>query len=58
MLPSSLGLALEALRQDEVIQVALGPQVYERFVEARQQEWDSYRAYVSEWETQRYLPIF
>ncbi|NJM05738.1 type I glutamate--ammonia ligase [Candidatus Gracilibacteria bacterium] len=58
MLPSSLGLALEALRQDEVIQAALGPQVYERFVEARQQEWDSYRAYVSEWEVQRYLPIF
>jgi glutamine synthetase len=58
MLPASLGLALEALRQDEVIQAALGPQIYERFVEARQQEWDSYRAYVSEWELQRYLPIF
>jgi glutamine synthetase len=58
LLPSSLGTAIEALRQDEVIQAALGPHVFERFVDAKQQEWDTYRAYVSEWEIERYLPIF
>lgn len=57
-LPLSLGTALEALREDEVIQQALGPHVYERFVDAKQQEWEEYRSYVSEWEVQRYLPIF
>jgi glutamine synthetase len=58
MLPSSLGAALDTLRQNEVIQAALGPHVFERFIDAKQQEWDSYRAYVSQWEIERYLPIF
>lgn len=57
-LPVSLGAALEALREDELIQATLGPYVYERFVDAKQQEWESYRAYVSEWEVSRYLSIF
>jgi glutamine synthetase len=58
MLPGSLGSALDALREDSVIQTALGPYVYERFVDAKQQEWDSYRAYVSDWELGRYLSVF
>lgn len=58
MLPTSLGSALDALRDDAVIQHALGPYIYERFVDAKQQEWESYRAYVSQWEVERYLSIF
>ncbi len=57
-LPSSLGAALDALRNDEVIQEALGPHIYERFLNAKQQEWESYRAYVSQWEIDRYLSMF
>lgn len=57
-LPGSLGEALEELQRDEVVQQALGPHIYERFVEAKQQEWDAYRLYVSQWELDRYLPIF
>jgi glutamine synthetase len=57
-LPSSLGAALDALREDEVIQAALGPSMYERFVDAKQLEWESYRSYVSAWEVERYLSIF
>lgn len=57
-LPGSLGEALEALQQDEVVQSALGAHVYERFLDAKQQEWNGYRAYVSQWEVDRYLPIF
>jgi glutamine synthetase len=58
VLPSSLGQALEALKQDEVIQATLGPHVYERFLDAKEQEWNEYRNYVSEWEVQRYLSVF
>ncbi|GAB4439293.1 MAG: type I glutamate--ammonia ligase [Chloroflexi bacterium OHK40] len=58
MLPSSLGAALDALREDEVIQQAIGPYALERFLDAKQQEWESYRAYVSAWEVERYLSIF
>jgi len=58
MLPTSLGSALDALCEDEVILEAIGPSVAERFLDAKQQEWESYRAYVSQWEIDRYLAIF
>lgn len=57
-LPGSLGEALEELRKDEVVQDALGPHVYERFLEAKTMEWDGYRLQVSQWELERYLPIY
>jgi len=58
MLPADLGQAIDALRQDEVIQAALGQHVYERYIEAKTQEWDEYRLYVSQWELERYLTIY
>ena len=57
-LPGNLGEALEALRQDEVVQDALGQHVFERYVEAKNQEWDSYRNFVSQWELDRYLGVY
>ncbi len=54
-LPGSLGEALEELKRDEVVQEALGAHVYERFLEAKTIEWNSYRMYVSPWELDRYL---
>jgi glutamine synthetase len=58
LLPSDLGAALAALSDDVVIQSALGPHVYERFMEAKSQEWDEYRLYVTQWELDRYLTIY
>lgn len=57
-LPGSLGEALEELKEDSVIQDALGQHVFERFIEAKSQEWNEYRVYVTDWELQRYLKIF
>ncbi len=57
-LPGSLDQALRELERDEVVQQALGPHIAERFIEAKQQEWDDYRLYVSQWELDRYLPIY
>jgi glutamine synthetase len=57
-LPGSLEEALHELQRDEVIIDALGPQITERFVEAKTQEWESYRTFVSRWELDRYLPIY
>jgi glutamine synthetase len=58
MLPGSLGDAIVALQRDEVVAEALGPHVLERYVEAKQQEWEEYRAYVSTWEIERYLSLY
>ena len=57
MLPGSLVEAIDELRRDTVIQEGLGEHVYERFVEAKQEEWDEYRMQVTPWELQRYLPV-
>jgi glutamine synthetase len=57
-LPGNLGEALDALEADEVVQDALGEHVYEKFVEAKTQEFDEYRVDVSDWELDRYLETF
>jgi len=57
-LPPNLGAAVDALEDDEVIQDALGEHVAEKFVEAKQAEYDEYKAEVSEWELDSYLETF
>ncbi len=57
-LPGSLGEALAEMRADPLIREALGDHIYERFLEAKQQEWDEFRMQVTPWEIERYLPIF
>ena len=54
-LPGTLAEALDALRQDDVIREALGPDVTKAFLRAKQAEWDEYRIQVTNWELQRYL---
>ena len=57
-LPGSLKEALAALEQDAVVQDALGPHIYERFVDAKYLEWEDYRTSVTDWEVSRYLNRF
>jgi glutamine synthetase len=58
MLPGSLKEALDALGEDKVIQDALGPHVFERFMDAKTQEWNDYRLQVTPWEVKRYLATY
>ncbi|BCV21451.1 type I glutamate--ammonia ligase [Moorella sp. Hama-1] len=57
-LPGDLKEALAELAGDQVIREALGEHIYERFVEAKQKEWDEYRLQVHPWEVQQYLTMF
>jgi len=57
-LPSSLEDALAEMRRDPIIQEALGPHIYERFIDAKTLEWDDYRLDVSQWEMAQYLARF
>jgi glutamine synthetase len=41
-----------------VICEALGEHVLEHYVDAKQAEWDEYRAQVTQWELDRYLEAF
>ena len=36
---------------------ALGDHIYDYLIRNKRAEWDSYRAFVSSWETDRYLEI-
>ncbi len=54
-LPVTLGEALEALRKNRVIREALGKDVYDNFLQAKEIEWRSYRTAVHQWELDQYL---
>ena len=57
-LPENLGQAVDALEEDGVVQDALGEHVFEKFVEAKREEYADYLVDVSEWEIERYLETF
>ncbi|MFD0710729.1 type I glutamate--ammonia ligase [Paenibacillus sp. GCM10027626] len=57
-LPSSLQEALDELVQDEIMTNALGDHALERFVEAKQIEWDMFRTQVHPWEREQYLTLY
>ena len=57
-LPGSLEEALVELAKDDVVKATLGEHVYEKYVEAKQLEWDNYRIRVHPWEVEEYLTKF
>ncbi|MBA3330617.1 MAG: glutamine synthetase [Actinobacteria bacterium] len=54
-LPETLGEAIDELSGSELARKALGPHIFDRYVELKRQEWDEYRVQLSEWELKRYL---
>ena len=54
LLPTSLGEALKELRRDEVVREALGTHLVERFIEAKEREWQAYERQVTDWELATY----
>ncbi|MEN6349214.1 MAG: type I glutamate--ammonia ligase [Syntrophomonas sp.] len=57
-LPENLYEAIDELRRDKLIQDALGPHIYSRFVLAKMKEWENYSSRVYDWELQEYLEKF
>ena len=58
MLPGTLQEAINELKKDEFIRSVLGEHVSEKYIEAKQQEWDAYRSQVTDWEVGQYLYKF
>lgn len=54
-IPGTLLEAIEALEQDPLMEEILGEHVYHKYIEAKKEEWQSYRAQVTEWEISHYL---
>ncbi|MDD3024041.1 MAG: type I glutamate--ammonia ligase [Syntrophomonadaceae bacterium] len=57
-LPENLYEALDELRNDKLIQEALGQHIYSRFLLAKTNEWESYSSRVYDWEITEYLEKF
>ncbi len=57
-LPGTLQEAIEELKKDEIIKEALGSHITEKFIQAKESEWDEYKKFVSKWEINKYLENF
>ncbi len=56
-LPETLGEAIDALAESELARRALGPHIFDRYVELKRKEWDDYRVQLTSWELDRYLAV-
>jgi glutamine synthetase len=53
-LPLTLGDALAAMVEDDVVRGALGDYIFDQLLDVKRAEWDDYRRHVSPWEHARY----
>jgi len=56
-LPETLGESIDALAGSELARKALGPHIFDRYVELKRKEWDEYRVQLTGWELDRYLAV-
>jgi glutamine synthetase len=56
-LPETLGEAIDELSRSELARKALGPHIFERYVELKRKEWDEYRVQLTDWEMKKYLAV-
>jgi glutamine synthetase len=56
-LPETLGEAIDELSESELAKKALGPHIFDRYVETKRKEWDEYRVQLTSWEKERYLAV-
>jgi glutamine synthetase len=56
-LPETLGEAIDELARSELARRALGPHIYDRYIELKRAEWDDYRVQLTPWERDKYLSV-
>ena len=56
-LPENLKDALKEMKKDPLMLDVLGKHTFDKYLIAKEKEWDSYRTFVSQWEIDRYLHL-
>jgi glutamine synthetase len=56
-LPETLGEAIDELAVSDLARKALGPHIFDRYVELKRGEWDEYRVQLTAWELEKYLAV-
>ena len=54
-LPASLDEALKEIEKGKIVRETFGEYTWKRYLEAKREEWDKFRTYVTDWEVERYL---
>jgi len=56
-LPEDLWEAIKRAENGEILRKCLGDEVFESLIENKKIEWERYRAQVTRWEMDNYLPL-
>jgi glutamine synthetase len=56
-LPEDLYEAISVAERSELVRETLGDHVFEYLIRNKREEWDAYKAYVTPYELERYLPL-
>ncbi|MEN8905561.1 MAG: type I glutamate--ammonia ligase [Clostridiales bacterium] len=54
-LPGNLKAAIDEMKKNEIVKLTLGEHVFNKYIEAKEKEWNEYITTVSEWEIKNYL---
>ena len=54
-LPASLEEAINEMKNSKLVRETLGEHVFNKYIEAKTKEWESYRMMVTKWEIDQYL---
>jgi len=54
-LPGSLEEAVKEMKKSELVREVLGEHIFNKYIEAKTQEWDDYRTKITQWELDEYL---
>jgi len=57
-MPANLKEAIDELQKNPIARETLGEHILERYVAAKEAEWDSYRISVTDWEIKNYLKVY
>ncbi|UCD63580.1 MAG: glutamine synthetase [Candidatus Zixiibacteriota bacterium] len=57
VLPNSLENAVNEFEKSELVRETLGEHIFEKLIANKRIEWDRYRIHVSQFETDKYLPM-
>lgn len=58
ILPNSLKDAIEALKANPLSKKTLGPHIFEKYIAAKELEWERYHMTVTDWEISEYLHLY
>lgn len=55
--PENLKDAIKEFKRDPLMLLTLGDHTYNKYILAKEQEWDEYRTYVTTWEVKKYINL-